>query len=106
MCERHEEYVAPSFSWASIPGPVIWYLDMKPIPTPVAHTFASIIDISCELARSDTCGPVSSGHITLRAYATDMKIEDSKIMTPPDGRVQMIKAGTKSCYITLDSEQN
>jgi hypothetical protein len=85
---------------------VIWYLDMKSIPSPETHVFASIVDISCELARSDACGPVSNGHITLRAYATDIKIEERKIMTPPDGRVEMIKAGTKSCYVTLDSKQD
>ena len=105
-CRRHEKYVAPSFSWASISGGVIWYLDMKPIPSPDTHKFASIIDVSCKLDGNGACGPVSSGHITLRGYTTNMNIDESKLMCMPDGRLQMTKYGAKSCYVTLDSKDD
>ncbi|KAF2188651.1 hypothetical protein K469DRAFT_84552 [Zopfia rhizophila CBS 207.26] len=106
LCMRHEEYVTPSFSWASISGGVIWYFDIREISAPDTHEFANIVDISCELARNDPCGPVSSGHITLRGYTSDMKIEESKLMWLPDGRLEMTKDDTESCYVTLDSKQD
>lgn len=104
-CRRHEEYVAPSFSWASRSGGVVWYMDMSKLPTPETHELATIIDISCELAGSDSCGKVKSGHITLRGYTTEMKIE-SKAPWFPDGSLKMCKEGFESCFVTLDSKED
>jgi len=79
---------------------------MKEIPTPNTYRFASVINISCKLERNDPCGPASSGYITLCRYITDMKIEESKLIRMPDGRLEMTKDGTESCYLTLDLKQD
>jgi hypothetical protein len=105
LCRRHEEYVAPSFSWASRSGGVVWYIDMSKLPTPETHQFATLVDISCELAGSDICGKVKSGYITLRGCTTEMKIE-SKSQWFPDGKLEMTKEGFESCYVTLDSKED
>jgi hypothetical protein len=105
LCRRHEEYVAPSFSWASRLGGVVWYMDMSKLPTPETHDFAAVVDISCDLAGSDACGKVKSGYITLRGYTTEMKIE-SKSQLFPDGKLEMIKEGFENCFVTLDSKED
>lgn len=74
--------------------------------TTVTHDFAVIVDVSCESATSDPCGPVSSGHITLRGYVSEMTVEDSKLKWMPDGRIEMKKDGTKSAYVNLDSKDD
>ncbi|KAN0095096.1 HET domain containing protein [Hyaloscypha variabilis] len=104
LCRHHEEYIAPSFSWASRSGGVVWYMDMSQLPTPKTHEFATIVDISCKLAGSDPCGKVNSGYITLRGYATEMKIE-SKSQWFPDGKLKMCKEGFENCFVTLDSQE-
>ncbi|KAE9381017.1 HET-domain-containing protein [Stipitochalara longipes BDJ] len=105
LCRRHEGYVAPSFSWASRSGGVVWYMDMTNLPTPATHEFATVVDISCELAGSDACGKVKSGYITLRGYTTEMKIE-SKSQWFPDGKLEMCREGFESCFVTLDSKED
>jgi hypothetical protein len=105
VCRRHKDYVAPSFSWASRSGGVVWYLPSSTLPMPETHDFATIVDISCDLAGSDPCGRVSGGYMTLRGYTTEMKIE-SKLLWQPDGRLEMAKEGFKSCFVTLDSRED
>lgn len=105
LCKRHEGYIAPSFSWASRTGSVIWYLDTNKLPTPESHDFATIIDISCELEGNDPCGTVSSGYLTLCGYTTEMKI-NSTFFTLPGGRLEMTKEGVESCFVTLDSKDD
>lgn len=102
---RHKEYVAPSFSWASRSGGVVWYMNMSELPTPETHQFATVLNISYELAGSDICGKVKRGYITLRGCTTEMKIE-SKSEWFPDGKLEMIKEGFESCYVTLDSKED
>ena len=105
-CKRYDSYVAPSFSWASISGAVIWYIEVDKLPTPETHEFASVVEISSTLDGIDPCGPVSSGHITLRGHTTNMNIDENKLMCMPDGRIEMRKAGAKNCYVTLDSKED
>ena len=52
---RHETYVAPSWSWASRSGAVMWYLEDKWVPSVAAreYDFATLVDVSCTLATTD-----------------------------------------------------
>ncbi len=104
-CSRHNVFVAPSFSWASRSGPVIWYTDLSKMPTEETHDFATIVDVACTLVGKDPFGKISGGHITLRGYVTEMKIE-SKTLLAPDGRLKLNKEGAKECYVTLDSRED
>ena len=102
---RGEKYVAPTFSWASRSGAVIWYLGSAEDLTSESRIFPAILDADCTLAGEDPFGQVSGGYIKLRGYITEMRIE-SKGMCSPDGRLEMTKEGTESCYVTLDSIQD
>ncbi|KAH8669050.1 heterokaryon incompatibility protein-domain-containing protein [Xylariales sp. PMI_506] len=104
--DRYSEFVAPSFSWASVSGGVVWYMDTDQVPTNETNSFATVVEVSCETASRDPCTAVSSGHITLRGYVTQMKIEPSKLMWMPDGRVEMTRDGNESAYVTLDSKDD
>ncbi len=105
-CRRHETYVSPSFSWASISGGVIWYTDTDKPATEATHDFATIVDVSCTPATNDPCGPASEGYITLRSRVVDMKMEETKRQWMPDGRIEMTKDGSKSAWVTLDSRDD
>lgn len=102
---RHENYVAPSFSWASRSGAVIWYLTMDNIPTAQSHEFATILSNSCTLAGQDPFGKVSGGSIKLRGHVTQMKM-DSRVMYSPDGSLKMAKEETDCVFCTLDAMQD
>lgn len=108
MSKRTESYVAPSFSWASRTGPVIWYWiydnDSK-IPTPETYHFAQVVDVSCTPATNDPFGQIVMGHITLRGFVTQMTIESTDI-NAPDWRLKMTKEGVEECYVTLDTIQD
>ena len=104
-CSRHNIFVAPSLSWASRSGPVIWYMDSSKTPTEETHDFAIIIDVACTLAGKDPFGKISGGHITLRGHTTKIAIASTTLLAP-DGRLKMAKEGAKECYVTLDSRED
>ncbi len=84
-CVRHENYVAPSWSWASRSGAVMWYMqEIKPSIAGEAHDFATIVDVSCTLATADPYGKISASHLTLEGFTTTMSIESME-MLEPDG---------------------
>jgi Heterokaryon incompatibility protein (HET) len=99
-CKRHPDYVAPTFSWASRSGAVIWYIDKT--PTCDTHEFAEVIECSCTLAGTDPFGKVSGGFIKIGGYTAEMVFE-STLKHPPDGRMKLWKPGAEPCYVVLDS---
>ncbi|KAH8650663.1 heterokaryon incompatibility protein-domain-containing protein [Tricladium varicosporioides] len=109
-CHRHREYVAPSWSWASRSGAVIWYMNSTtlrtPVPTSATHEFAAIVCISCTAVGVDPFGKVSAGQLILRGYVTKMKISSTQLLIP-DGRMEMRKEGMdgkkEECYVTFDA---
>jgi hypothetical protein len=102
---RHSEYVAPTFSWASRSGAVIWYIHPDNLPTQLSHDFAEIVSVQCNAATEDPYGRVSAGSITLVGHITTMTVAN-KHMQAPDGRVRLFKDDTPECYVTLDSMQD
>ena len=74
---RHPAYVAPSFSWASRSGPIVWYIsDTYLTPNPDKCTSAEVLDIRCESTPGSSFGRYLSGYIRLRGYTTTMQFED------------------------------
>ena len=104
-CSRHKLFVAPSFSWVSRSGPVIWYIIPSETPTEETHCSATIVDVACTLVGKNPFGNICEGHITLRGSTTAMQIE-SKTLFAPDGRLMMTKKGVKECYVTVDSRED
>lgn len=75
---RHDKYIAPSFSWASRIGPVVWYISSKYLTINREKCdYAEILDIQCETTPDAPLGRVSSGYIKLRGYTTEMQFEDT-----------------------------
>ena len=104
-CFRHPQYVAPSFSWASRSGAVIWYADPSTLPTRDTHDFAEVVDISTTLVGLDPFGRVSAGYLSLNGLVIRMKVKSTE-MVGPDGRVELDTEGVGECYATLDSQQD
>ena len=74
---RHPAYVAPSFSWASRSGPIVWYIsDTYLTPNPDDCTFAEVLEIRCESTPGLSFGRYLSGYIKLRGHTTTMRFEN------------------------------
>lgn len=105
-CSRPEEYLAPSFSWSSRRGPVVWYYYTGRIPTAETHDFAKIVDIRCTPSTDDPFGPVCDGSITLRGYTTPMFLDKDMRMYRPDSRIKLLKEGFEECFVIMDSRED
>lgn len=77
-CSRHQTFVAPTFSWASRSGAVIWYMNLEngKRPSAQSHEFASLLECSCIPSGSDSSGKLFAGQITIRGYVVEMAIVD------------------------------
>ena len=76
---RHSSYIAPSFSWASRTGAVVWYIsDTYMKPDPEQCEFAQVLDMHCETSLQTPYGRVQGGHIRLRGYAVTMYFKDEE----------------------------
>ncbi|KAH8881206.1 HET-domain-containing protein [Thozetella sp. PMI_491] len=104
-CSRHEIYAAPSWSWASRSGAVIWYMNPQKMPSDDDYEFPEVLEIATVPTGPDPFGQVSSGHIKLRGRVVQMTIKDIT-RNYPDERIEMIKEGTETCFVTLDSLQD
>lgn len=60
---RDQVFVAPTWSWASIKGPVQWDDDVE---TNVLMNFAEVVSIHCEATDDDVFGRLRGGKLTLR----------------------------------------
>lgn len=111
QCTRHEVYVAPSFSWASREGGVIWYMDSNQFPTKESHEWAEVLGINCTLSGNDSFGMVNGGELRIRGYVTEMLIENM-VPLSPDGRMTMSKGANvegrrgRECFVTFDSKED
>lgn len=70
---RPFEYRAPSFSWASIEGPINYYnwlskRDKAP-PTQIGHVVATVVGKDSTAKGLDPSGQISRGYVTLLCYA-------------------------------------
>jgi hypothetical protein len=66
---RPEEYLAPSWSWASVKGSAVWYWTLKRTedPEPVDHSFTpEILEISTVPASSDSFSHVKGGVVKMK----------------------------------------
>ncbi|KIM95499.1 hypothetical protein OIDMADRAFT_34243 [Oidiodendron maius Zn] len=103
-CSRPATYVAPSFSWASLSGPVIWYIDSNKMPSDDTHDFCIVMGISCT-PESDGMGMVIDGYMKLKGWITTAQVKD-KTWHRPDGRLEMCQAGASKFYMAVDTIQD
>jgi hypothetical protein len=111
---RGKEYIAPSWSWASRGGAVVWYYFTGAIPSMATHNFAGVLEIRAELATADPFGPVCGGTLRLHARVTVMFLADDGEagevrQYAPDGRVELCKPELgegMECFCVLDSVED
>lgn len=79
LCRRPTSYRAPSFSWASVEGPIDyhdWSHELMPISQSHPRSVAArLIDTGSVAHGLDPSGRVTSGHITVRAYCGTAKVQ-------------------------------
>jgi hypothetical protein len=77
---RFEEYIAPSWSWASFQGPVSYTLGLNEDTTrSIDSIHPEILDLQVVSTNADHTGAVESGTLKLRALSK--KISKAKIPT-------------------------
>jgi hypothetical protein len=90
---RHSHYIAPSFSWASRTGAVVWYISDEYLTTNFQKCrYAQVIDIHCDTSPGAPFGRVTGGYIKLRGYITKMQFEDDAGCYS-QGRLKILKLG-------------
>ncbi|KAK5051436.1 hypothetical protein LTR84_003088 [Exophiala bonariae] len=96
------EYRAPTWSWASKEGYVMYAEPFK-----VSWIVARHLDVRCNVAANDPYGPaeefgiVSSGSMTLQAPLILLKLDENRSWTVPTGKSQLPRL-----MIRLDSTKN
>lgn len=80
---RPQEYVAPSWSWASVIGPIDWEFDKDwdfadMVPKKDDNFVAQVLDIECRLSGKDPFGRVCSGHLTIASPTLTVGLRRSK----------------------------
>jgi len=75
---RFEEYIAPSWSWASFHGPVSYTLGNEDAFTPNGSIHPEILDLQVVSTSTDPTGAVTSG--MLRLLALSKKISKTKML--------------------------
>lgn len=63
---RYTDYLAPSFSWASRTGAVIWHFSMQTVSIRGKCDCATVLAIQCNPSTDDLFSKVSNGFIKLR----------------------------------------
>jgi Heterokaryon incompatibility protein (HET) len=85
LCPRPSEFVAPTWSWASISEPVTWYEeDNRKYLSPVtrkAVAVASLEDVQCQPSGLDPFGRLSSGYVLLAAPAIYASLPTAQDLT-------------------------
>ncbi|KAF4466857.1 heterokaryon incompatibility [Fusarium albosuccineum] len=102
---RPEEHLAPSWSWASVKGSVLWYWTLKRVQAePVDHAFTpEILEISTIPSGEDPFGILKSGRLRIKglmmpAFAMwreedNLALETRAVLAMPPGE-QLTKVGT------------
>lgn len=103
--KRYPEYVAPSFSWASQSGGVIWYTHPYSISNDATHSFAEVLEVFCTLSGQDKFGRVSAGQLTLRGAVSRLTVKSNE-MHEPDGKIELETGGIGECFVAMDSLQD
>ncbi|KAJ4186743.1 hypothetical protein NW755_007475 [Fusarium falciforme] len=106
---RHSEYLAPTWSWASVKGPAEWWWTLKQHkPEPVGHTFTpQILEMSTVPAGDDPFSILKGGTLRLKGLLVpvgamwreqDRLEHDQRSIIAIQADGQMTKVGT----ITFD----
>ena len=69
-CKRPEIYTAPSWSWASVVGPVVWSLPTSDH----SNIDIKVIDVSCTPKGQDSYGEVVAGYLRISGAAVVARI--------------------------------
>ena len=98
--KRPTTYVAPSWSWLSVDGPV----NLSPYGS-MSYILLEIIDIEIELLNNNLFGTIKSGWIQARGWLSAGIWQHSKEAQPYNGRLQSILGHqcSPSNYLTLDT---
>ncbi|KAF1918735.1 heterokaryon incompatibility protein-domain-containing protein [Ampelomyces quisqualis] len=88
-CYRPDEYVAPTWSWASVNGPIwswpTW--EEKLAEDKRHHVTALISEIHVEYAGSDTFGQVKAGHVCLAGPLEQVTVHRNHELSNEDGQI-------------------
>jgi hypothetical protein len=92
---RPAEYIAPTFSWASITEKAIWqnstwFGNSK-------SQRVQMLEVQCQLSSSDVCGQVTSGYIRLRGRLVPCRIFNER--TEISSKMQLDIGG----FVCLDA---
>ena len=82
VCRRPSEYTAPSWSWASIIGPIDWEFSKDwdfgdSVPDNDDDFVAQVLDIQCGLSSENPYGRVFSGHLTISSPTLTVALRPS-----------------------------
>lgn len=87
-------YVAPSWSWASLPAGIeVHYLSSKPY----TRAYASVVDANVALKGSNEFGEVSDAYITLRSLVLEVMVANLDQDTP-----RKDTSYVKACHPEID----
>lgn len=88
-CHRPREYVAPTWSWASVNGPIWSWTgwDERLSKDLYHHVTASITDLDIEYASSDTFGQVKSGYVCLAGPLVEVTVHKTHELFDKDGHI-------------------
>jgi hypothetical protein len=88
-CYRPNEYVAPTWSWASVNGPIWPWIAWKEKLSGNLHhhVTASIADLDIEYAGPDTFGQVKSGYVCLAGPLVEVTVHKNRELFDKDGHI-------------------
>jgi hypothetical protein len=77
---RYEKYIAPSWSWASMKGAIVWAFRSREI-VPLPDVLVHVVEVESELAGHNQFGQVKSGYLRVHgriAQVTAFPLGDSE----------------------------
>lgn len=76
--KRNEEYITPSWSWASVRGQLYWTLNVTK-PAPIAQFHLKIIESNITNEGNNIFGLVTEGHLTIEGSIHRIKLSNPKL---------------------------
>jgi hypothetical protein len=98
---RPKEYVAPSWSWASMTGRIQPFIYIRP-DNP---TVIQILDVRVETVTSDLMGQVSGGFLKLRGWLKKVSLKEDKSWTMRFDAPQIAKTAQFDEYRPLGDDE-
>ena len=94
QAQRHEKYYAPTWSWASVTGPVTFVGQ-------TATLLWSIVDATCTPAGPNQFGPVTQGAVTVRGPVATVTIQRETFLNKRENTEQVRHLVVSTAHPTL-----